>query len=162
MTGTAKRNISTFKKLCGDRALSNVVLATSMWDTVARDEAIKRENQLKENPEWWGFMLQKGSRTFRHDNTRKSAVAMVREFLELAEPTIVLSLQEEMVDDHKLLDETSAGIQLEEILAQERTRFKREMEALQRISPMLSICETRKLPEKLRLPRMNIKPKCRS
>ncbi|CEL03342.1 hypothetical protein ASPCAL04498 [Aspergillus calidoustus] len=131
MTGSAKRNILTFKKLCGDNALPNVVLATSMWDDVPHDVAIKREKELIEQPEWWGHMISKGSRTFRHDNTRESAITLVKGFLQVAKPTVVLSLQEEMVDGHKTLEQTSAGVQLNEILAVERARFQRELEALQ-------------------------------
>ncbi|KAL3460407.1 WD40-repeat-containing domain protein [Aspergillus heterothallicus] len=131
MTGSAKRNIVTFRKLCGDNALPNVVLATSMWDDVPHEVAIKREKELMEQPAWWGYMIDKGSRTFRHDNTRESAVTLVKEFLGVAEPTVVLSLQEEMVDGHKTLEQTSAGVQLNEILAIERARFQRELEALQ-------------------------------
>jgi WD40 repeat protein len=131
MTGSAKRNILTFRKLCGDNALPNVVLATSMWDDVPHDVAIKREKELIEQPEWWGHMISKGSRTFRHDNTRESAITLVKEFLQVANPTVVLSLQEEMVDGHKTLEQTSAGVQLNEILAVERAKFQRELEALQ-------------------------------
>ncbi|KAL2851528.1 WD40-repeat-containing domain protein [Aspergillus pseudoustus] len=131
MTGSAKRNIFTFRKLCGDNALPNVVLATSMWDDVPHETAVKREKELIEQPEWWGHMINKGSRTFRHDNTRQSAITLVKEFLQVAEPTVVLSLQEEMVDDHKTLEQTSAGVQLNEILAIERARFQRELDALQ-------------------------------
>ncbi|KAL2818458.1 WD40-repeat-containing domain protein [Aspergillus cavernicola] len=132
MTGSARRNIFTFRKLCGDSALPNVVLATSMWDDVPHDVATKREKELVEKPEWWGYMINKGSRTFRHDNTRKSAVNLVKEFLQVAEPTVVLSLQEEMVDDCKTLEQTSAGVQLNQILAIERARFQSQLEALQK------------------------------
>ncbi|KAJ0425450.1 WD40-repeat-containing domain protein [Aspergillus carlsbadensis] len=131
MTGSAKRNILTFRKLCGDNALTNVVLATSMWDDVPLDLAIQREAELIEKPEWWGYMIDKGSRTFRHNNTRQSAITLVQGFFQVAEPTVVLSLQEEMVDDHKSLEQTSAGVQLNEIIAIERARFQRELEALQ-------------------------------
>ncbi|KAL2821545.1 WD40-repeat-containing domain protein [Aspergillus granulosus] len=108
MTGSAKRNIMTFRKL-----------------------SIKREKELIEQPEWWGYMISKGSRAFRHDNTRQSAFTLVKEFLQVAEPTVVLSLQHEMVDNHKTLEQTSAGVQLNEILAIERARFQRELKALQ-------------------------------
>jgi len=34
MTGSAKKNLLMFKKLCGNNALVNVTLATTMWGTV--------------------------------------------------------------------------------------------------------------------------------
>ncbi|KAL3451860.1 WD40-repeat-containing domain protein [Aspergillus insuetus] len=150
MTGSAKRNILTFRKLCGDNALPNVVLATSMWDDVPLDVAIKREKELIEQPEWWGHMISKGSRTFRHDNTRESAITLVKEFLQVAKPTVVLSLQEEMVDGHKTLEQTSAGEDFKEALrlrdeeavreiAETANAYKAKMEKLENDQSMLQV-----------------------
>ena len=35
MTGNALKNLSVFRKICGDKSLECVVLATTMWDSVS-------------------------------------------------------------------------------------------------------------------------------
>ncbi|KAH8692286.1 P-loop containing nucleoside triphosphate hydrolase protein [Talaromyces proteolyticus] len=126
MPGSAVRNILMFKKLCGEHALKHVVLATSMWDKVSEDEGVKREKDLVERPEWWGGMINKGSRMFRHRGDRASAERLLKQFLSVAAPT-VLHLQRQMVDEEMRLDQTSAGIELEHVLAREREKFQREL-----------------------------------
>jgi len=44
MQGSAKKNLLMFKKLCGEDALRNVILVTSMWDRVSMEDGNKREN----------------------------------------------------------------------------------------------------------------------
>lgn len=59
MQGSAKSNIQLFWQLCGDNALRNVVLATTWWDVVEEGLGSKREQELKDKKEFWGFMLSK-------------------------------------------------------------------------------------------------------
>ncbi|KAF5539157.1 hypothetical protein FPHYL_12327 [Fusarium phyllophilum] len=59
MQGSAKKNLVTFKELCGEDALKKVVLASTMWDIVPAEKATKREQELKDTPEFWGWMLQR-------------------------------------------------------------------------------------------------------
>jgi hypothetical protein len=66
MQGSAKRNLYMFKKLCGDSALKNVILGTTMWDKVSETEGIARERELTSTPDFWGWMMDQGSRVFRH------------------------------------------------------------------------------------------------
>ncbi|KAH6681131.1 hypothetical protein F5X68DRAFT_277541 [Plectosphaerella plurivora] len=73
MQGSALRNLLAFKRLCGDNGLKKVLLVTTMWDEVPRDEATVREEELVSKPEFWGRMIQKGSTTHRHTNTITSA-----------------------------------------------------------------------------------------
>lgn len=74
--GSALRNLNMFQALCGDVDMSHVVLATSMWDTLqddkSRERAVELETDLRAN--YWADMLDFGSHTFRHDNTRESAL----------------------------------------------------------------------------------------
>jgi hypothetical protein len=92
------------KHLYGDDALKKVVLATTMWDVEEEGAAIRREQQLLEKQEYWGYMASKvftfiihalpsaascsffiiasislshGSKSFRHDNTKQSALKLV-------------------------------------------------------------------------------------
>jgi hypothetical protein len=59
MQGSAKSNILLFRKLCGDNALQNVVLATTMWDITEECLCVKREQELMDRKEFWGYMLSK-------------------------------------------------------------------------------------------------------
>ena len=46
MGGTAQTNLFTFQKLCGQKALTNVTLATTKWERVS-DTEIKGHHQLR-------------------------------------------------------------------------------------------------------------------
>ncbi len=129
MQGSAKKNLLMFKKLCGGDALRNVVLATTMWDKVTPSDGGRREAQLADTPEFWGWMMSKGSRVFRHTNNSESARRIVG-FL-VPKSKITLDLQEQMVNEHKTLDKTHAGIELESEIAKEREKFTRELREAQ-------------------------------
>ena len=130
MQGSAKKNLIMFKKLCGDNALKNVILITSMWDRVAENEGAKRERELLQTPEFWGFMISKGSKAYRHNNSIESAKQLLRHFIPDIKLKITLDLQQEMVDRNMSLDQTGAGRELENEIAKERARFKIELKEI--------------------------------
>ena len=130
MQGSAKKNLVMFKKLCGSDALKNVILITSMWDRVAKEEGIKRETELLDTPEFWGFMKSKGSKAYRHNNSVESAEETLRHFLPDIGSKITLDIQQEMVVDNLTVDQTGAGKQLEIELEKERERFKAELKEI--------------------------------
>ena len=47
MGGVAKQSFRSFRNLCGDTNLKNVVIVTSMWDKVTPEEGEAREEQLR-------------------------------------------------------------------------------------------------------------------
>ncbi|KAL2833776.1 hypothetical protein BDW59DRAFT_156578 [Aspergillus cavernicola] len=61
MQVSARKNLILFRQLCGQEALKNIILATTMWDKVAAEEGARREKELIDTPEFWGWMLGKGS-----------------------------------------------------------------------------------------------------
>lgn len=124
MPGSAKKNLRMFKQLCGEAALKNVILTTTMWDLVNPEEGEARENQLRSTPEFWGWMIEKGSSTFRYLNTTKSARETIQSLL--PRPRIVLDIQQQMVKEGQDLDRTNAGKELE-------SSFKFEKEQLERM-----------------------------
>lgn len=130
MQGSAKKNLLMFKKLCGDDALRKVVLATTMWDKVPQREAEERERQLVETPEFWGFMVSKGSVTYRHNNTVESAVKII-ERLARDNSTMTLDLQKQMVNQNQTLVETAAGKELESELIKERQKWAAQLKDAQ-------------------------------
>jgi hypothetical protein len=75
MQGSAKNNIFLFKKLCGKKAMKNMVLVTTMWENLAKPEdGQRREMELKSTPEFWGGMIEEGSRVERHYNNKEASV----------------------------------------------------------------------------------------
>ena len=130
MQGSAKKNLLMFKKLCGDDALRKVVLTTTMWDKVPDREAEDREQQVIDTPEFWGFMVSKGSTVHRHNNTAESAIQIIEE-LARDNSTVTLNLQNQMVNQNQTLRETAAGRELELELAKERQKWAAELKDTQ-------------------------------
>ncbi|KAF4337929.1 hypothetical protein FBEOM_8184 [Fusarium beomiforme] len=130
MQGSAKKNLVTFKELCGEDALKKVVLASTMWDIVPLEKATKREGELKNTPEFWGWMLSKGSSIHRYNNTAESAREIILSLAGHNAP-IATDLQKQMVDEGKSLDETSAGQGLKAELFKERQKLTKERDGLQ-------------------------------
>lgn len=123
MQGSAKKYLLMFKKLCGNDALQKVVLATTMWDKVPHREAENREKQLIDTPEFWGFMVSKGSTVYRHNNTAESAIRIIEE-LSRSNRTVILDLQNQMVIQEQNLEQTAAG---KELVAEQ---FKERLELI--------------------------------
>jgi hypothetical protein len=132
MQGSARKNLLMFKKLCGPAALKHVILATTMWERL-NDESIghKREQELIQTEEFWGWMKKQGSQVIRHQNTWESAMEVLGKFVMSHERPIPLQIQTEIVDGERTLDETGAGQELELALSEERERFRRELAELQ-------------------------------
>jgi hypothetical protein len=133
--GAAMKNLRMFKKLCGDEALPRVVLATTMWGMVPEDIATRREQQLKTGDQFWGPMIQKGSRVFRQDNGEHSARRIIQHIQSLHmssqhRPPPSLKIQTEMAAG-KALDETAAGLEVEAEKERLRAKHKEEMRQLQ-------------------------------
>jgi hypothetical protein len=121
--GRALRNIRMFRSLCGDQALSKVVLATTFWGHVTPTVGMERERELK-TPEFWGKMIEKGSKVFRQDNRKISAQKIIEYLVNKRTAQnlgVALDIQIEMVDQGKTLAQTGAGQEMNaRILAMKR------------------------------------------
>jgi hypothetical protein len=80
------------EKICGNLALKNVVIATTMWDTVTEEVGTVQEQQLHT---FFQPALE------RHNNTVTSAQSILRTIFN--NHPMPLSLQREIVDDRKEL-----------------------------------------------------------
>lgn len=131
MAGSALRNLSMFKKLCGENAYSSVVLATSMWSLV--DEALgeQREQELIETKRFWGYMHEKGSRIFRLDSTPESGLEIIKYIISLGSTTL-LEVQDEIVNRGRQIEDTGAGVQLNEDIIRERKKHQAELLGLKK------------------------------
>ncbi|GAP84701.1 putative zinc finger C2H2 [Rosellinia necatrix] len=128
MQGSALKNLLMFKKLCGPEALQHVILATTMWERL-HDEGLgqKREVELIERDDFWGWMMRQGSQVRRHYNTWESAMELLKIYVSSAEKPIPLQIQMEIVDQKITLDETGAGQELDSALSKEREKMKQEL-----------------------------------
>jgi hypothetical protein len=104
--GSTLRNFQMFQSLCGEEALGNVVLATTMWDKLSdRAEGLERDQQLRSD--FWSLMEDRGSDIVVYDGSKAMAETMIA--LLLAKDQVVLSIQRELMEEQKQLKETSAG-----------------------------------------------------
>ena len=135
MTGSSYKNLRMLEKLCGDGALSKVVLVTTMWNLLGMrgsDHTVEvgeqREAMLRDK--FWGGMERKGSFITRHYGDAASGQAIVSHLLQ-NETTAVLDIQREMVDEGLSLDRTTAGSFLHEDQIKMREKYQRDLQDAQ-------------------------------
>jgi hypothetical protein len=105
MGNSPLRLLDMFKNICGEDALQNVILVTTMWDDVTLEEGNEREQGLRFT--YWKHMLALGAGMERFYDTKMSGDDIISKFgPETRRP---LLMQKEMVDERKLLSETTAG-----------------------------------------------------
>ena len=121
------RNFSVFRELCGDTTLKNILLVTNMWGDVSPDDGDDRENEL--SSEYFKSALSKGARMVRHHNTVKSAHDIIR--MIMGNHPVVLQIQRELVDEHKAIGETAAGVIINRELKEQARRHQIELEKVE-------------------------------
>jgi DNA repair exonuclease SbcCD ATPase subunit len=134
LSGSALKNLHMFEKLCGPECMSNIVLATTMWDKLGHgsstfEEGEEREKMLLSKPDFWGYMVRQGSRVFRHDGSKASGWKMVHHILS-KNSSIALAIQRQMIDDGEALDGTDAGRVLQKELLESQEKHRQEMKDL--------------------------------
>jgi hypothetical protein len=127
--GAAMRNLRMFKALCGDNSLASVVLATTRWRNVDRDEGLLREQQLCTSPKMWKRMIDFGSKVMRQDQDENSASEILQYLIQRRKP-ITLDIQVELVDNKKSLNETGAGQELHAELERQKKEYEKQLAAL--------------------------------
>jgi hypothetical protein len=108
MTGSVLKNLRMFASLCGKDAMPNVVITTTMWSKVDKEEGEQREEELRND--FWNDMVADGCRTARFENTHASAWRVVGSLTRNDQARVLLS--SEIVDTHLRLNETTAGVTL--------------------------------------------------
>ncbi|KAF4615160.1 hypothetical protein D9613_003468 [Agrocybe pediades] len=109
-SGTARRNLEMFNRMCGDNAFKKVIIGTTKWRRTPPSTGERRENELKEVH--WRPMLEKGASTKHFEDSYDSCLAFIRQIVEDKLLGIYLTIQKEMVDDKKIIPETQAGMEL--------------------------------------------------
>ena len=130
MSGTARKNLFMFKKLCGPDCFHKVCLVTTMWENVDEGTGSMREKELIDTEDFWGYMAQNGSQVRRHMNTRGSAVSIFRALIK-DKLDIVLDIQKELGDNVRL-DDTGAGRALNEEIHELQEKYKRDIADLEK------------------------------
>ena len=125
MDRTSMMNFKMFRKLCGDRALQNVVIVTNMWRLVVPRVGEAREVELARGDNFFKPIFEKGARMARNENTVASAQNIIR--LVLDNHPLPLRIQKELVDEYKDISKTSAG---EELNREINARIKRHQEEM--------------------------------
>jgi len=125
--GLATKNFRMFRELCGEKTLKNVILMTNMWGRVTPQEGATREQQL--GNKYFREAIEKGAQMRRHDNTLESAQAILR--IILRNQPVVLKIQHELVDEHKNIEQTGAGEELNREISRLVMKYQREMRELE-------------------------------
>jgi len=125
--GAALKMLHIFDALVGVNAMKNVVLVSTMWDLVNNDVGEEREAALKKS--FWSEMANRGAVVARHDGSPANALAIVEKALD-RQSTVVLALQNELVNERKPLDQTGVGQALGADINAALVKHRKEMEQL--------------------------------
>jgi hypothetical protein len=108
MAGSLLKNLRMFVSMCGQEAMPNVVIATTMWGEVAKEKGERREKELKET--FWKDMLDNGCRVERFEDTYESAWFVIDCIA--TDDWAKVQLSQEIVERRLKLKQTQAGITL--------------------------------------------------
>jgi len=140
MDGPSLRSLRMFRKLVGEDALHNVILATTHWTSVSEEIGKRREGELK--AKFWRPLLDEGARMVRYAGDRRSGLDLLDMLID--RERVTLSIQRETVDEQKDLIETGAG----QVLNEELLRLQRKyQEDLQRLKEELEQADERSKKE---------------
>ncbi|KAH7092481.1 hypothetical protein FB567DRAFT_614468 [Paraphoma chrysanthemicola] len=133
-TSSEVNNVRLLEKLCGEKYLTNVVLATTMRKSVDSARLLSRERELVSNT--WKHAIEHGSRVVRHDADIRSAVAIISTLMDRP-PSMALAVQDQIVDNGLPLSATDVGQILDEII---RSRRKSQEDQREEMEQELERC----------------------
>ncbi|RFN49026.1 triacylglycerol lipase ii precursor [Fusarium flagelliforme] len=111
MTRTSQNYLRLLQTIVGDDALKNVILVTTMWNTLRpedRKRAVRREQELLNN--FWSPMIDKNAYNAQFIGTPESAYSLVYQLAD--QESVVLDIQKEIVDQDRSILETATGVSL--------------------------------------------------
>lgn len=124
--GVAKANFRIFQAICGERALKNVVIATTMWSKVTDDEGTQRVAELGDLDDFLKPALSKGAKMFHlKDDSLELARELVRGVV--SNHPLPLAIQEELVIRGRSIDETSATKEVDVKLAAVKEEWQKKL-----------------------------------
>ena len=127
MSGSVYKNLRMFGRLCGNVPLRRARLVTTMWDK-AKDRVVAQNRETQLTSEFWRQLIDEGAVARRFYNTPASALDIVDDVLRMGKDGDELLLQEELVEQHKRLNETEAAkilySQFQKLLAEQKKMLK--------------------------------------
>ena len=130
---TADRISNMLKSLCGDDAMSHLMLCTTMWDRVSEDVGHDRFDELCDTGAWED-MISKGASTGMicnvDPNAQRNAEKIMSELIKHANP-VEVAIQDELVNQNKTVAQTGAGKVLSKHLQATKAEAERKMSELQ-------------------------------
>jgi len=148
MAGSPLKNLQMFASMCGQQAMPSVVLGTTMWNEVNKGTGERREAELKTN--FWKDMIEQDCRVERFHDSYESAWEMIGKLPPASEGVI---LSTEIVHDKKNLNETAAGVKLNEelakLIADQKAAIKRMAEQAQTADDPVLVEELQKIEGKI-------------
>jgi len=114
MSSSLWRNLRMFISLCGQTAMPNVIVATTMWGRMKEDDGTRREEELKRT--CWAEMMAGGCRVERFRDSCESAWLIIDRLAETDRAKVQVS--HEIVDRQLQLKRTTAGVTLNQELKQ--------------------------------------------
>ncbi|QPC70664.1 hypothetical protein HYE68_001416 [Fusarium pseudograminearum] len=154
MTKTSQHYLQLLQDIVGDEALKNVILVTTMWNTLRSEDrrgAVNREQELLNN--FWGPMIEKSAYSARFTGTKQSAYNLVYQLAD--QESVVLDIQKEIVDEDRPIIETATGISLIRQLQKDHETYqlklchlRDQLERIERLQP-LDKAEPRRLKSEI-------------
>ena len=127
VSGSSRQSFRMFQELCGEATYPNVLLVTGMWDTVTPEVGNSRDRELATKDIFFKPVLEKGARMMRHDNTRESALEIVRNLVD--KPPVTLQIQEELGGGADIM-QTSVYKQINEVMSELVAQRERKLDTL--------------------------------
>ena len=124
--GSVARDFQMFRELCGEATMKNVVLMTNMWGRVTPLQGTVRERQLQNKH--FKPAIAKGATLLRYEDTPESAQEILRTILH--KESVVLKIQQELVDEHKQWTQTGVAVALDGKLREAIEKHSKEAERL--------------------------------
>ncbi|KAL0948459.1 hypothetical protein HGRIS_011032 [Hohenbuehelia grisea] len=111
MAGTPLGYLKAFEKLCGQNALRNIAIITTMWDEVDPETGEKRIEELRDK--YWNVFVSQGAKIKRHDQgSEASAWKTIDAVLQAANKQYSDHLLQELAGLKKQLSKQDPGHRL--------------------------------------------------
>src|ERR1700685_1400775 len=108
MAGSIMKHLQMFKSICGQEAMPNVIIATTMWGEVNEAHGARREEELKRD--FGKDMVTDGCTIERFMDSYESAWFIIDRLSEQERAKVQLS--HELVERRLQLKQTTAGVTL--------------------------------------------------
>lgn len=129
MSSNFERNMSICRRLCGEKDLAGIVLATTFWDRGNSDSHLRVEHELISEDKFWARPIAQGSKVFRVDSGYTSAEKIIS-YLVQRKQKVILEIQKDIVDRKLALEQTAAGRRIQDDRDRKLSSLEEELNEL--------------------------------